>query len=301
MKFFGRILIFALLGSLPFGTLSWAAGMTAPMESSGPRGGFLVAAVAFQDLTELGYPAEQGTRSSPEGIGGSLVRLSQNEDLDTIRIRPAEDWSGEETQKATISDPLEPLNRAFFAFNDKLYFWVLKPVATGYETVVPEPLRVSVDNFFSNIRMPVRAINCLLQGKIQGFGTEIARFVLNSTVGIFGFGDFAKVVFSMEKQEEDFGQTLGKYGLGPGIYINWPFKGPSSLRDSIGDVGDGFLNPLDYIVDDVVYNVAVRGYDRLNIVSLSLGEYEAMKKAALDPYISMRDAYFQYRKNKIKR
>ena len=220
-------------------------------------------------------------------------RTSQHE----VSAPSVPDESGEFVGE--ISDPIEPVNRAFFHFNDKLYFWVIKPVATGYEKAVPEPLRVSVRNFFHNIFMPVRALNCLLQGKIKGFGTEITRFVVNSTMGVCGFGDAAKTAFNIDKRDEDFGQTLGFYGLGPGIYINWPVLGPSSIRDTVGIVGDGFLNPVNY-VEPFKYSIAIKGYDQVNRTSLSLGQYEALKKAAFDPYISLREAYHENRRYKIR-
>lgn len=201
----------------------------------------------------------------------------------------------------TISDPLEPVNRAFFHFNDKLYLWLLKPIATGYKWVVPEPIRGSIHNFFSNLAMPVRGVNCLLQGKIKGFGTEITRFLLNSTLGVAGFGDPAKVLLNIEERDEDFGQTLGFFGIGAGIYINWPIFGPSSIRDTIGSAGDAFLDPIQYVVPHSKYNISLKGGALLNETSLRIGEYESLKKSALDPYISLRDAYNQYRKNKIRK
>ena len=199
-----------------------------------------------------------------------------------------------------IADPLEPLNRAFFVFNDKLYFWLLKPVATGYERVVPELLRVSVRNFFSNLSMPIRAVNCLFQGKINAFGNELVRFMVNTSAGMGGLVDAAKFGLNLPNQEEDLGQTLGFAGIGPGIFINWPIFGPSSLRDTIGLIGDGFLDPVNYLVPRTKYNAAVRGYDMVNGTSLVLGDYEALKRAALDPYVALRDAYHQHRQHKIK-
>ncbi|MBW2145450.1 MAG: VacJ family lipoprotein [Deltaproteobacteria bacterium] len=199
-----------------------------------------------------------------------------------------------------IADPLESMNRAFFDFNDKLYFWVLKPVATGYKTIVPQPARIGVRNFFSNLATPIRLVNCLLQANFKGVGTEIVRLVMNTTLGMGGLFDPAKEGLNIEKQEEDFGQTLGFYGAGPAFYINWPILGPSSLRDTVGFVGDLFLDPLNYLVASIPANIGVRSYDRVNETSLTLGDYEDFKDAAIDPYIALRDAYHQYRKNKIK-
>lgn len=199
----------------------------------------------------------------------------------------------------TISDPLEPINRVFFHFNDRLYFWLLKPVSIGYRWIFPEPVRVSVRNFFDNLQFPIRFVNCLLQVKFNGAGREAGRFVLNSTVGLAGFLDLAGENLGIEEQDEDFGQTLGFYGLGPAFYINWPILGASSVRDTVGLVGDGFLDPLNYLCE-TKYTVAARAYDVVNNTSLTIGDYEDLKRAALDPYTAVRDAYYQFRQNKIK-
>ncbi len=199
-----------------------------------------------------------------------------------------------------IADPLEPVNRLFFGVNDKVYFWVLKPVASGYKTVIAQPIRVSVRNFFSNAATPIRFANCLLQFKLKGAGTEGVRFFINTTIGVLGFYDLAKKRFNINEQDEDFGQTLGFYGIGPIFYIDWPIFGPSSLRDVVGTVGDFFLSPWNYLFESpVLVNVAVGAYERVNNVSLTLGEYEDLKRAALDPYIALRDAYHQFRQEKI--
>jgi len=206
----------------------------------------------------------------------------------------------EETAE-TIADPLEPVNRVFFHFNDKLYFWVFKPVATGYKTIVPEDGRVGVRNFFSNLKTPVRLVNCLLQAKFKGAGNETARFFINTTYGIVGVLDPAKKKFKIDKQEADFGQTLGIWGMGPIFYIDWPVLGPSTVRETVGYVGDAFLDPRTYLPSRfLIVNASAWVLEKVNETSLILGEYEALKKAALDPYIALREAYFQYRQNKIK-
>jgi phospholipid-binding lipoprotein MlaA len=199
-----------------------------------------------------------------------------------------------------IADPLEPINRIFFHVNDKFYFWALKPVASGYKAVFPQPVRVSVRNFFSNIATPVRLANCLLQFNFKRAGTETARFFLNTTIGLAGFFDPAKKRFSIDKQQEDFGQTLGFYRIGAVFYIILPILGPSSLRDGVGLIADGFLDPWNYLVTSIPVNLGVKAYDRVNRTSLTIGEYEDLKEAALDPYIALRDAYHQFRQEKIK-
>jgi phospholipid-binding lipoprotein MlaA len=206
----------------------------------------------------------------------------------------------EEEPMEVIPDPLERVNRAFFQFNDRLYFWVLKPVASGYRAVVPQEARVGVRNFFSNVTTPIRLANCLLQANLRGARIETTRFLLNTTFGLAGFLDPARKEFRLERKEEDLGQTLGVYGMPPVFYLNWPILGPSSLRDTFGRIGDIFLNPQTYLLPSFEVNVGVRSYDVVNETSLTIGEYEDLKESALDPYTSLKDAYHQYRQNKIR-
>jgi len=205
----------------------------------------------------------------------------------------------EETTPEVIADPLEGLNRLFFSFNDKLYFYFLKPVASGYRVVLPAPVRTSIGNFFENIIYPVRFVGCLLQAKIGGAFVETGRFLTNSTIGLAGLFDPATSLLKMEKYDEDFGQTLGVWGIGHGFYINLPIWGPSSLRDGIGIAGDIFLDPLSYLAPDFWDWAALWGVDVINTTSFRIGDYEDLKKAALDPYVAIRDAYVQLRAKEI--
>lgn len=198
----------------------------------------------------------------------------------------------------TISDPFENINRAFFAFNDRLYFWLLRPVGIGYGKIVPQPIRIGVRSFFDNLGFPVRFVNCLLQGKFDGAGVEAQRFLINS-ISSLGFKDMAADDMGIEEYDEDFGQTLQFWGLGPGFYLNIPIIGASSLTDSVGIVGDIYAQPLNYVIESN-YNLALRTCDIVNSTSLTIGEYEDLKRASLDPYVAVRDAYYQYRLNKIK-
>ncbi len=229
--------------------------------------------------------------------------LEQNEEplpAPDEKSPPEPDLSEESGE--TIADPFEPVNRAFFTFNDKLYFWVLKPVATGYKTVIPEDGRLGVRNFFSNFTTPIRLVNCVLQARFKGAGIETARFVINTTYGLAGFLDTAKKEFKIEMQEADFGQTLGVWGMGPVFYVNWPILGPSTLRETVGYVGDTLLDVRTYLPNQfMIVNASAWVLDKVNETSLTLGEYESLKKAALDPYIAVREAYYQYRQNKIKK
>jgi phospholipid-binding lipoprotein MlaA len=197
-----------------------------------------------------------------------------------------------------ISDPFEPVNRAVFVFNDGFYFCVFKPVALAYKAVVSEPFRVCFRNAFYNLESPIHIMNSLLQGKFKGAGNETARFLINTTLGFFGFFDQAKDKFDINKSDEDLGQTLGSWGFGPGFYIEWPFYGSSTVRDTAGFIGDLAFDPRTYIFNPVVY--FVRPIEVVNETSFRIGDYEALKKAALDPYVAKKEAYHQYRLNRIK-
>ena len=198
-----------------------------------------------------------------------------------------------------VADPIEPFNRAMYHFNDKFYFWILKPVTQGYKFLVPTPLRTGVKNFFYNLITPVRMVNCILQGKFYSAGTEFTRFVINSTVGMLGFVDPAQNYPMLKAKEEDLGQTFGNYGIGNGFYIVWPFLGPSTLRDTVGMTGDLFLNPVNY-VRPAEAALGITAYEKVNTTSFYIGDYEAIKEASLDPYSAIRDAYIQNRKKKTK-
>jgi phospholipid-binding lipoprotein MlaA len=203
-----------------------------------------------------------------------------------------------EASAEPVIDPLSGYNRLMTRVNDKIYFWLLKPIARGYRAVTPEWARLGVGRFFRNLLMPVRFVNNLLQLKAKRAGTELARFVLNTTIGVLGFGDPAANRFDLQAYPEDFGQTLGHYGVGSGFHIVLPLLGPSNLRDTLGLIPDYFLDPVSYI-DDTGTQLAVRAYDRVNDTSLHLGEYESLKKDAVDLYTFLRDGYEQRRIKQI--
>jgi phospholipid-binding lipoprotein MlaA len=210
------------------------------------------------------------------------------------------DFFEEEEEVVTIADPLEPFNRAVFHFNDKLYFWFLKPAARGYNYIFPEDFRICVRNFFVNLLFPVRFVNSILQGNIRGAGIELSRFMMNSTLGLGGLFDPSSRGLNLPMQDEDLGQTLGVYRMGHGVYLTVPVLGPYTIRSLLGWVGDGFLDPVTWYVDPMLLSWGVKGYKKFNEVSLTLGDYEALKEAAIDPYVAIRNAYIQYRNTKVK-
>ncbi len=211
-----------------------------------------------------------------------------------------DDFDDEEEVVISIADPLEPMNRIFFKVNDSLYFWVVKPVGKVYSSVLPIDIRVSISDVFYNALAPIRVVNHLLQGDLFDSGTEFSRFVINLTLGAGGLGDPAGEEFGIVRKDADFGQTLGKYGIGDGFYICWPVIGPSSARDSVGLAGDYFLNPLLYGLKGqggVASGLYVWKYE--NEATLHGDQYETIINEAFDSYVSLRDIYMQYRRGTI--
>lgn len=198
----------------------------------------------------------------------------------------------------TSRDPLERVNRAIYSFNSEVDRVVLRPLAEGYVRVIPEPARNCVGNVFSNLGDVGNAVNNALQGKLGAAFSDLCRLAINSTLGIFGCFDVATEL-GLEKHKEDFGQTLAVWGVGPGPYIVLPFLGPSSLRDTFG------LFSLDSRIDVVrnLDHVPTRNeFMAVRIVDQRAGLLTAtniLENAALDPYVFVRDAYFQRRRAQI--
>jgi phospholipid-binding lipoprotein MlaA len=240
--------------------------------------------------------------------GAPIARIAQRSEAEGKQspvAPPGEKaYVPDEDEKETprISDPLAPVNRAMFQFNDKLYFWALKPVTQGYSLLVPEDVRTVFSNAYDNLKSPARVINNLLQLRFKRSGSELVRFVFNSVVGVGGFADVSKPLLGIEKQEADFGQTLGRYGVGHGLYLVLPVIGPTSARDGVGLAGDTFMYPMTYIsyvYFDFWEGAGVYMHEKVNDTSFRIGDYETFKQAAIDPYISMRDAFVQYRQKKV--
>ena len=198
-----------------------------------------------------------------------------------------------------VSDPLAPINRVMFSFNDAVLIYVVKPVALGYKAITPTPFRHGIRNVFTNLQMPIRFINCLLQGKIKGAGDELGRFLVNSTIGVLGIGDPASDWLEIPPNHEDLGQTLGHWGVGNGPYIVWPIFGPSTLRDSTNLVETLYPSPITYN-QEAVYKVGVTTFEKINEASFSITDYENLIKSALDPYTFVRELYIQNRNKKVR-
>lgn len=215
-----------------------------------------------------------------------------------------DDWAETDTTQGgdiyQVADPIEPFNRVMFQFNDKLYTWLLRPVALGYRKVTPRILRTGFQNFFTNIGAPIRFANCLFQGKGQAAGAEFGKFLFNSTYGVLGFGDLFSDYPEMNPDPEDLGQSLATYGIGDGFYLVLPIFGPRTARDALGLAGDYWLNPITY-VDPWQASAAIKSFDRVNYLTFRIEDLDSVKKAAFDPYEATRNFYIQSRHNSINR
>lgn len=187
-------------------------------------------------------------------------------------------------------DPWEGFNRAIFGFNDRLDRYALKPVAKGYKKVTPRPLRTGITNFFANLKMPVVLVNDLLQGKVRAAGSDGARFFVNTTLGFVGFVD-ASSILGIARNDEDFGQTLGVWGLPSGPYLVLPFLGPSSVRDGAGFAADVGSNPATYVLADELNASLTAVY----VVNLRANLLEVEDIVQGDRYLFIRDLYLQRR------
>jgi phospholipid-binding lipoprotein MlaA len=261
------------------------------VENPSGEGASVQVAASEKSSDEYGDIAEEKPASPEAATSGK-----SSDDYGNVT---EEDLSGSEGSH--IADPIEPWNRAIYHVNDKFYFWLLNPAAKAYKFAVPEDFRGLFANFYRNLKAPIRIVNNALQGKIGYAGREFAKFLINSTIGVGGLKDCAAECFGIKGRDADFGQTLGKYGVGPGFYIVWPLLGPSSPRDTVGLVVDRALTPTTYVSQQTLSpeGVGLFAHQTVNTASFHLGDYEALKGAAIDPYVAMRDAYVQYRKKII--
>ncbi len=215
-------------------------------------------------------------------------------------------------------DPWESLNTKVFEFNRQVDRWVLKPVAQGYNFVMPDPVQIGISNVFYNLRFPSRFLNNVFQGKVQGAATEMGRFMLNTTFGLGGVYDVAKDM-NITTPEEDTGQTLGFYGVKPGPYVVLPLLPPFNVRDLIGFAGDIALNPVNWLVAPIIeingvpsviahknrmtstmVQLGGRVFEIVNDRSLNLEKYQGVEEATLDLYAAVRNAYLQKRARAIR-
>ncbi len=195
-------------------------------------------------------------------------------------------------------DPWEPYNETMFSFNHRVFDrYLLKPAATAWDKIMPDPVQRSLSNVLDNLGMPRRVVNNVLQLKLKRAGYEVVRFLLNTTIGVAGIFDIAKEG-GIEKSDEDTGQTLGAYGLGPGPYLILPVLPPLTVRDGVGFVVDTALDPLNYVLPFAATAAKTAG-NTVNDRSLNLELFQSVEENTLDLYSAVRNAYLQRRQRAI--
>jgi len=197
-------------------------------------------------------------------------------------------------------DPWEPFNEKMFSFNYNMDKYVLKPVAKGYNVVMPDRLQQMIDSGFDNLLVVQRVVNNLLQWRPLGATAELGRFLINSTLGIGGLFDIAKQEFGLQKTRADFGQTLGIWGLGPGPFLVLPLLPPLTVRDGIGTAVDGAMDPLSYVLPFIWARLGMKVGSTINDRSLNLDLYQGFEETTVDLYSAVRNGYLQRRENMIK-
>lgn len=211
----------------------------------------------------------------------------------------------EEYDVVEIHDPLEKLNRGTFWLNDKLYLVIFRPISKGYEAITPKRLRKGIYNAFENVKFPVRLVNSLLQGKVKGAGLQTEKFLVDTVAGLGGMIRVSDKIDSLANlPDEDTGKTFARWGMGHGAYLVLPFLGPSSLRDGVGLAGDYAMNPVNwgYFWNGEHDWTLIPPYaNTLRALPVQLSTYDDAKRDAIDPYISIRAAYVQFREEAVKK
>lgn len=296
-----RCMLALCLASLP--VLAQAAGEAVPTIGAAPlasASGVVSGAVAepeaeASEASESGQAVAAGGTAPEAATDGAAAAGGQGGE----RATPA---AGAEVTTAAAPakadggpDPWEGFNRSVYRFNDRIDRHVLKPVAKGYQKVTPRAVRTGVTNFFRNLKMPVVLLNDLLQGKPLAAGQDLSRFVVNSTVGIAGVFD-PSTRFGIPRNDEDFGQTLGKWGVASGPYLVLPFLGPSSVRDGAGFGVDVVTDPITFEFDEGVTG----GLWAIKLVNTRASLLEVEEIMQGDRYLFLRDLYLQSREFAVK-
>ena len=283
-------LLFVVLLALVFtgcGTLSSGVRMessvlatAAPAPAESPTDIVLAQTPAGSDKAEAGKSAEDDA--------AALAQRATTEKLPDIP--DVEEY-----------DPWEPFNEAMFEFNRKMDKWVLKPVAQVWNIIMPQPFQVLFANGFDNLGFAPRFINNLLQAKWGGATREISRFLINSVLGIAGLFDPAKDYWGIEKSAEDFGQTLGRWGVSTGPYLVLPFLPPLTVRDGIGKAVDALIDPFTWLVPyNIVQRLSVKAGEIVNERALNIDLFQGFEESVIDMYSAVRHAYLQRRERQVR-
>lgn len=226
------------------------------------------------------------------GVLGEAQALEETVVTGKQIAKPDEETSGD-------YDPWEPFNDKMFTFNhDYLDVYVLKPAAKGYDVIIGDGEKQIIHNMFDNIGFPKRFVNSVLQGKLDGAGRELARFLINSTLGGVGMTDVAKYQFGIEKSDEDTGQTFGVWGWKQSRYLVLPLLPPLTLRDGVGYVFDIAMDPISYVIP-IAASFGKKTEDILNERAINLETFESVEEGTLDLYSAVRNFYLNKRKRQI--
>lgn len=293
--------VFALTGCASLGGEGrTAAGLTPPPPAD-PRG-----APAFDAGTASLMPgASLVGEPAPEPLA-SAVHSALTDDRDgrsasSLLLAQTSDRPGALANDVDeFYDPWEGFNESMFNFNLRLDRWVLKPAANVYRHVMPEPFQILIARGFDNIAFVPRLVNNLLQGKLGGAGRELARFLINSTAGIGGIFDPAGDYWDIKASKEDFGQTLGVWGSGPGPYLVLPLLNPMTVRDGIGRGVDSVMDPLVWVLPLLYTRLGMKAGDVLNERALNYELFQGVEETTIDLYSAVRHFYLKRREQVIK-
>jgi phospholipid-binding lipoprotein MlaA len=271
------------------------AGSQPPIASTPPSDSGPLSGASSEPVPTVVESPAIAPRAGENGDGAAEVKVAQAEtpqDKGEPGGPPADDED---------YDPWEKFNEKMFEFNRQADRFVLKPVAKVYSVILPEPFEVMIGNGFDNMAFVPRLVNSLLQGKFGGAGRELSRFLINSTLGIGGLFDAAKY-YGIEKSREDFGQTLGFWGVTPGPFLVVPFLEPMTVRDGIGRGVDSLMNPLSYVGPIPFFwtGVALKLGEIVNDRALNLDLFQGFEESVVDLYSAVRHGYLRRREQLIK-
>ena len=265
----------------------------------------LLFSIGICSFCDVGWVSaeEEGTEVSISQSQPEVLRAPSDNKEDTAGTSAA--YIRDETESAATreemeQDPWELFNETMFSFNRNVVDrFILKPVAVVWDALLPDPVQKSLRNALDNLSVVRRLVNNVLQLKMEGVGREVARFTINSTIGVAGLFDVAKDGFGILQSDEDTGQTMGVYGLGHGPYLVLPFLPPMTVRDGIGLAADGAMNPLNYFIPFAA-TAGIYGTNTVNERSLNLDKFERVEETVVDLYSAVRNAYLQRRAAAIK-
>jgi phospholipid-binding lipoprotein MlaA len=254
---------------------------------------FALVAILATTFTLAGCAVQTPAQRSDSQILPSVTGNSATQSAPDLSM-------SDDTAEGMDYDPWEPVNERTFSFNyNVLDRYGLKPAATIWDKILPEPVTLGLANAFTNLDMPKRFVNNVLQGRLEGANRELFRFLINSTLGVAGLFDVATRL-GLQKSYADTGQTLGTYGISPGPYLVVPFLPPLTVRDGIGYAADTFLDPLSYFVPFFA-NFGRAAAKRINERAVNLHLYDGVEESSLDLYSAVRNGYLQQRQHSVER